>query len=195
MHTRRLITWLLGLWLGLAAMSGAMATLSFRTAGTVLKHFPSEAEPLMNRLGETGARELLRFQAAEFNRAMFEWTGLVTLGIGFVIAILLLFQNYSRKTIIFGFVLLLAECAGQFLLTPQMTALGRTLDFRSDAAPAERAQFAGLHQIFGAAALLRIGSALTITVLLIRRGSGLRGRRRGEEIDAVDDSDDGHIDR
>jgi hypothetical protein len=110
MHTRRLSMLILGLWLGLTFAMLFVATQNFR--------------------GVDNTRLLLRYQIAELNRFYFDWYGVAQITLAFSLAACLLFATNGNK-----FVLLLAGAAilvvivEKSFLYPEITYLGRLLDF------------------------------------------------------------------
>lgn len=145
----------------------------------------------LQTIGEPMTEQLFRYVAAEINRTLFEASGLAELGLVFAIACLLFLQNYSRPATLLAGVLLLAALASHFLVTPQVVAQGRILDFRGpDAMLVERARFAKLHTMYGVLTIFRLLCGAGITGILLYR----RSRRRGDKVDGIDHAENGHID-
>jgi len=196
MHTRRLITFLLGFWFSVVLTIASVATIAFRVAGNTSKTPPAEPARALNVIGDEMTGLLFRYVAAEINRYLFETSGLVELALVFVIACLLFFQNYSRTATILAGVLLLMTCASQFLLTPQVVSQGRLLDFRPvEMMLPERARFAQIHMFFGIMTVLRLICGAAIATILLKRSGTRYGRRRGDQVDAIDNAEDRHINR
>jgi hypothetical protein len=195
MHTRRLITFLLGAWFTLILTIGGVATIAFQVAHNVSKAPPGEAALALHAVEEPMREPLFRYAAAEINRKLFELTGLGELAILFALASLLLLQNYSRAATILAGVMLLAATASYFLLTPQVVALGRILDFRPvEMALEDRARFAKVHMLYGATTVFRLLCGVWLGGIMLYRGSNSRMRRRRGNGDTVDNSQDSHID-
>ncbi|MBI2689429.1 MAG: hypothetical protein HYX27_24240 [Acidobacteria bacterium] len=192
MHIRRLITFLLGVWFTMVVTIGVVASTTFKVATYAAKSPPGEPARALFLIGEPMTEKLFRFIAAEINRTMFETSGLIELGLVFAIVSLLFLQNYSRLATTIAGVLLLAACASHFLLTPQVVALGRILDFRAEGMMVqERTRFANLHMAYGLLTIFRLACGVWITGIFLNRRSR---RRNGQKIEVIDDADNGHVD-
>jgi hypothetical protein len=195
MHTRRLITFLLGLWFALILTIGTVTTVSLHVAQNVAKTPPGPPSRALVLVGQPMTAQIFQFIASEINRTLFEMAGIAELAVVFALACLLLFNNYSRTATILAGVLLLMTFASQFLLVPQMVAQGRLIDFRpDDMMLTEVARFASVRRLFGLLAVLRILCVVWISGILLFRGPNSRMRRRGSKVDTVDDAKNSHID-
>ena len=194
MHTRRLITFLLGAWFALILTIAGVAATGFQVARNVANTPPADAARALFSVGEPMTGQLFRYVAAEINRTLFEVSGLAELGILFVVAAALLVQNYNRGATVLAGVLLLAAFASHFLLTPQVVALGRMLDFRPvEMLLADRSRFANLHMLFGVLTVFRLLAGVWLGGIMLWRGPNSRTRRSRGNIDSVDDSQNGHV--
>lgn len=130
MHSRRVACFLLGIWLGAAILMAWVATENFRSVDRLLAK-PSPAALLsLKTLGPAGARMLLRYQASEQNRWLFEAWGTVQLIGGSGFFLFLLFGTREGKyPLILVLVMLAVVLLQLFLLTPAMISLGRLVDF------------------------------------------------------------------
>lgn len=188
MHTRRLITFLLGAWFALVLTVAGVAMTGTNVAVIISKSPPPEPGRALNVIGQPMTEELFHFVAAEVNRAVFEATGLFELVLVLVLSILLFVSNYNRTATILSSVLLLAVCSSHFLVTPQLVAQGRLLDFRPvEMMLNERVRFANVERLFAGLMIFRVICATWISVILIHRGQNSRMRRRStDKVDAVD---------
>ena len=140
--------------------------------------------------------QMFRYVAAEINRTLFEVSGLLELGILSALVSILLLQNYNRAATTLAGLLLVAAVASHFLLTPQVVAQGRVLDFRPvDMLVADRARFARLHMLYGGLTIFRLLAGALLTGIMLYRGPNSRMWRRKGNIDAVDDAENGHVNR
>jgi hypothetical protein len=173
MHTRRLIAFLLGVWFALVGTIGVVTAVGQRL--------------------DSGAAKPA---AAEVSRILFESFGLVEVALLFAILCLLFLQNYSRAATILAGVVLLLAVASHFLLTPDVVAYGRILDFRAaNEAATERARFANLQRMFGILAVLRLAGSGGVTGILLHRRRESRTRRRSDKVDTVNHAENSHVDR
>lgn len=194
MHTRRLITFLLGAWFALILTVAGVTITGFHVTSNVVKAPPGEAARALILVGDSMTNQLFLYIAAEINRTILELSGLAELGILLALASFLLLQNYSRVATILAGVLVLAAFASHFLLTPQVVAQGRVLDFRgAEAMIVERAQFTNIQRLYWIVTVFRLLCALWIAVLMMYRGPNSRLRRRRGNGDAVDNPENSHI--
>ncbi len=141
----------------------------------------------VHTLGRTETRVFLRHLVAEQNRFYFEqweWSQLA-FGLGFVL--LLVFGSRPPKlAILFSLGMLAIVLAQRFGLTPQISKLGRELDFSTAAGSSQKTTFWTLHGIYSGVELLKIAFALVVAGLfVIRRQPDKRMFAREIELDEV----------
>ena len=106
-----------------------VATQNFGTVDRVLAAPPHEAEQMFQTLGPENARLLLRYLAGEENRLFFvswEWAQ-IGLGLALTAALLLAIKNRLLGGMAGAMVII--ALFQRFRVTPEMIALGRTVDF------------------------------------------------------------------
>src|SRR5438046_1418019 len=177
MHFRRFTCVLLGVWLGGVIMMVIMAAQSFRTVDRILIEPSAGAEPVLKRMGYETARTLLRWEAGEQNRRMFEISENVQLAMGVAVLFILLFGSTEGKYALgLSLVLLAVVILQRFLLTPLMISLGRLVDFVPEATHApERIKFSVLHHGYSALEVFKCLCCLLLAGKLLvrtRRKSG-----------------------
>ena len=196
MHTRRLITFLQGLWFALLLSTAGMALLSPRVADNISKTPPDVPARSLNVIGEKMTGQIFVFVAVEIQRTACEISGWMEIILISILAFLLFIQNYSRMATVIAGVLFVAATAAHFLITPQMIAQSRTLDFRPDEMMLlERARLANLNLMYAVMICLRLLLGAWMTGVMIYRGPNSRLRRRTSRVDAVDDAENSHVDR
>src|SRR5689334_13835082 len=96
--------------------------------------------------------------------------------LGVVLFLVLLFGSLPNRLMLLLTLLMLGiVLVMHFYLTPEITRLGRTIDFVSPGTPlAERSRFWTFHGVYSACELVKFGLGTVLAVLLVRR------RRRGE---------------
>ena len=195
MHTRRVITFLLGAWFALVLTVSFVTTAGYQVAGNVAKTPPTEPGRALVIIGEPMTEKLFRYVASEINRTLFESAGWAELVLVFALLSLLFLQNYSRPATIVSAVLFLGVCATKFLLTPQIVGQGRLLDFRAlDMLQSEQSRFANLQIAYGILTAFKMICGAWVGAILLFRGPNSRMRRRRSNVDAVDDAENGHVD-
>ena len=198
MHSRRFLAFFVGLWLaGLMVVSFITST-SFRSVNAAMENPPHEASKWVEILGKDRIRTLLLHNTAEVNRNVLEIWGYADIVLCVFIFITAVMIKSGKPAIIASALLLILGLASVYLLTPQVVAVGRLLDFRpSFPVPPEMAQFASLNGMFTGLGVIRGLTALAMAGILIHRTSKTRSRRssRIDEIDAVDNTNNRHINR
>jgi MFS superfamily sulfate permease-like transporter len=180
MHFRRLVSFLLGLWIGGSLFMAFVATQNFRSVDRLLGDAGARAEPLLRTLGQPEARMLFRHFVSEQNRFYFvtwEWAQLL---IGALVLLLMTLGSREHKvTIGLAAAMVAIVLVFRFILTPQITELGRVLDFQSPDLPSDtRNRFRELHTAYSSAEVVKwiLGLAV-IGIMIVRR------RRRPETPD------------
>lgn len=195
MSTRRLVAFLLGIWLGGSLLVFAVASEGSRSPDQVLASPSLAVVKIVESIGHDAARMLLQHQASELNRHYLETWGVAQLIIGLAVFATLLFATREGKWLVtVSLVMLLLAALMRYLLTPDLVNYGRQLDFAVQAAKtAEQTRFAAVSRAYGVAEMVKCGLGLILLGMLLRRGE--RKRRSFRKIHAVDDANDGHVDR
>src|SRR5882762_8209151 len=150
MHFRRFAALLLGAWLAGCVFMDMVSTQNFRSVDHLLAAPPPQiAERMQAMGGHDPARAFLRYQASELNRAYFD--------------------NWERAQIVLGAVLMLGlVLLMHFYLTPEITRLGRAIDFVSPGTPSpDRTRFWTFHGAYSACELAKLGLGTMLAVLLV----------------------------
>jgi hypothetical protein len=179
MHFRRFAALLLGFWLAGCVFMDMVATQNFRSVDRLLAAPPPQiAERIQAMGGHDLARAFLRYQASELNRSYFDNWERAQIVLGAVLFFVLLFGSAPNRLLLLltllmlGLVLLM-----RFYLTPEITRLGRGMDFVSPSTPSpDRARFWTFHGAYSACELVKFGLGTVLAVLLVRR------RKRGEPV-------------
>ncbi len=195
MHTRRLIAFLLGAWLGGSLLVAFLTNENLRVVDHVLATPSPKISKMLETAGHDDLRTLLRFQAAEQNRL---WTGyweVAQMVLGLAIFLVLLFGTSERRLVLTPPLAMSAVVAiMHWVLTPDMIDLGRSVDF----APAYqvRQELARMHLIQNAYLGMEIlkfalGLALLGYLLVSKRSRRSYVRK---QVHSVHHPDHGHID-
>jgi len=191
MHARRLACFLLGLWLAGGLFMAWVATESFHEVDRLLSHTDPTATLHYQPLGDE-ARPLMRFQASEFNRHLFSVWESCQLGFGLAFFAAMLFWSHENKLVLGGILVLLVLTALQkFLFSPEILALGRTLDFTGpNLNQPERNQFWIAHTAYTAVEVTKWLIALLLTARMVFSSSRSgRSRDSRHKFDRVDKRD------
>jgi hypothetical protein len=197
MHTRRLATLLLGAWLAGSLFMTWVAIGNFQSVESVLKSQSAKVQREINDIGLARSRALLRHHASEQNRHYFYNWEITELVLAVVLLLVVLFATNGNKFILgLSAWMLLLTVVMHFAITPQVTEIGRALDFTSiDEMPAERAVFWNYHKSYSTLAVVKIISGIVLGVRLLYNTSQLRRRSSDsrKKVKTVDDADHSHI--
>jgi hypothetical protein len=179
MHFRRFAALVLGIWLAGCVFMDMVATQNFRSVDRLLAAPPPPiAERVQAMGGHDLARAFLRYQASELNRSYFDNWERAQIVLGAVLFLVLLFGSPPNRLMLLLTLLMLGlVLVMHFYLTPEITLLGRTIDFVSPGTPSPgRTRFWTFHGAYSACELVKFGMGTVLAVLLVRR------RRRSEVV-------------
>lgn len=173
-----------------------ISTENYRTADRILEFGNPAATLQFRTLGPAATRQVLRYQAAELNRYYFESWEVVQIMVGSLFFFFLLFGTREDKfSLLMALLLVLAVVGQRFFLTPEISSLGRVLDFvPGDGYYPGRRKLPILQNAYRAVELTKLG----IGVLLV--GRLIVGRRRSssgnvrQELDLINKANYRHID-
>ena len=186
MHFRRLASLLVGAWLAGCLFMDLVATQNFRSVDRLLSTPSAQASEHIRAMGgHDTARAFLRYQVSEQNRWYFENWERIQIGLSMLLLLVLLFGSVADRFALLLTVLMLAVVlAMHFFLTPEITRLGRSIDFTPRGTPsAERTRFWTFHGAYSATELVKLGLGVALAARLLRR----KKRREiiGNDIDAT----------
>lgn len=175
MHIRRLASFLLGAWLAGSFFMVLVVMHNIDAVDRLMTAPPRQVSLSVELLSDPVARNFFRYQANELNRWYFEtweWAQLV-LGAGLIAA--LVASGRRRSGLIFSGLMLLSVVAMRFALTPQITRLGRLVEFAPIGQRAsERALLSSFHNGYFALETLKIVLGLVLLSSLLRRHASHR---------------------
>lgn len=188
MHTRRFSLMILGIWVGLSVAMMFVAVENFRSVDRLLEAPVQRAAKLLEPMGHESSRMLMRYHSSELNRHFFEAYGTVQIGLAVILTVSLLFAtNGNKPTLGLCLAAVFVVLFEKYWLTPEITYLGRLIDFvPPDAPSAERARFWSFHSTYST---MEVVKSLLITVIAIRmlvKTEHRRSRRsRNDEAEAL----------
>jgi hypothetical protein len=191
MHARRLATFFLGLWLGGSLFMVWMARQNLRGVDRLLSREDPVATLQLKPLGNDAAT-ILRYTASEQNRWYYHKWEIIQLVFGAAFLAIMLFGSRENKFILLGVLVLFLTVALQnLLITPELTALGRVLDFAPpDQAAPDRNRFWIVQTAHMGVEAAKCAVLLLLTgqMVLSRKRSG-RSRDSRRELNGVDKAD------
>jgi hypothetical protein len=194
MHFRRFAALLLGAWLGGCLLMDMVATQNFRAVDRLLAAPSLDAAERIRALGgHEGARIFLRYEAAEENRWYFENWERIQIGLGLALFFVLLFGSFpDNLTLALVLVMFAIVMVMRFFITPEITRLGRMIDFVPPGTPSgERTRFWMFHGAYSGSELVKLGLGVWLAARLAWRHRILQTA----QVDTVDKRDHSHIDR
>jgi hypothetical protein len=194
MHHSRISAFLVGSLLLGSLFLAFVATHNFRAVDAVLNSPPPEASKMIQTLGDSNARQLLRYLAGEENRGYFEAWELAQIALGAALVGFLLFGVKNRFLAGLAGAILVLTLFQHFKITPDLLWMGRSIDFLPRASESQvRDQFWKLHGIYGGIEVVKMLLSATIAGFLfpMRR----RRVRQRVEVDPVDYANHRHVNR
>ncbi len=191
MHTRRIVTFLLGIWVGCSLLLGFLTLENFRSPNLVLSS-PAQAEAKMiEKIGEDDARLLLRHLAMEQSRSYFGLWEDAQMVLGGTLLLLLLMSSQTRMfPVLMAAAMLLVVLFQHFAVLPEMIFRGREADFPpGNANIAIQARVWTLGQIYvGLEALKLIVGCILTSYLFVFYADPTRSksRRRSSSSRAIE---------
>ncbi|HLY63078.1 MAG TPA: DUF4149 domain-containing protein [Terriglobia bacterium] len=162
----------LGIWIGITVFMWFAAGRSFATVERVLLSQNPQYVKITKPLSPTETRELLRNLASEINRTYFSAYGWTQVVLAIALLFLLLRQT-PRDTaalVITGAMLAIVLVLA-VVVTPQIIALGRSIDFvPRNPPPPEMGRFGMLHGAYTGLDGLKLLAGLGLLVRWIVRG-------------------------
>src|SRR5450631_3152240 len=96
MHTRRVVTFLLGIWMGGSVLLGFLTLENFRSPSLVLNSPASAEVKMIEKLGQEETRLMLRHLAMEQSRSYLAIWEDAEIAVGVVLLLLLLLSSQTR---------------------------------------------------------------------------------------------------
>jgi len=173
-----------------------VATQNFRTVDRILLDPHLGAAQDLKTLGHDTARMMLRWEAGEQNRVLFEIWETVQLAMGMSVLFVLLFGSTEGKyALALSLLLIVLVILERFFLTPMMVGLGRLIDFVPETAHSpERIKFKVLHMGYAGLETCKFVIAMLLSAKLIVRTRKKSSQAAGD-VDVVDKTYHRHVNR
>jgi hypothetical protein len=171
MHYRRIVCFLLGVWLGGGILMAWYGARSFHTVETIMTDSNPGFVMQTKTLGPAVTRMVLRYAVAEQNRWLFRnWENL-QICMAILFFCYLLFGTMEGKFSLGVMLAMLAVTLLQRLvISPELGLSARTIEYiPSDLAAQERARFWLLHNAYLAMEALKLGLGLILGIIVMSR--------------------------
>ncbi len=199
MHSRRLACLLLGIWLAGGIFLAFVTRQNLRGADGLMDHPSPAALVQLKPMDPAATRLLLRHQASEQNRLYFETWELAQLVLGIFFFFFLLFgTTVDKYTLALPLLMLMITAAQRFVMTPEMTALGRVTDFLpGNVHSAYRIKLLLIQTGYSGAEVVKggLGVILALRLVLADWWGSSRRRDARQQLDLVDKANYGHVNR
>jgi hypothetical protein len=166
----RLAMFALGMWLAGTILVSVVAAQNFYTIDRLLAESPNATfMSLVERIGRSEARDLLRYLSSELNRLYFQLWNVTQFVIG-ALVFWLLAANRSVAKARWGVVAMLGLVVFMIVwLTPQIISLGRGLDFvPRDPAPPSLGRFGMFHGLYLILEALKLAIGIVVVYWITR---------------------------
>jgi len=192
MHYRRIVCFLLGIWLGGGILMAWYGARSFGTVESIMQQsnpgFVVQTKPL----GPAMTRTVLRYIVAEQNRWLFRNWEYMQIVLACLFFCYLLFGTTEGKFSLGVMLAMLALTVMQrFLISPDLGITGRTLDFApTDLAAQEHARFWLVHNANLAVEALKFGLGLILGIIVM---SSRRSADPLNQFNMIDKANHRHV--
>lgn len=187
MRNRRIVCFLMGIWIGVSAMLAFNVYRNFDAVDAVLKSPPEQADRIFKGLGPDNARMLLRYTAGLENANTYESWEDVQLVLGLLIVAVMFLSSSTRALSAVPLVMTLLVVFLHAKITTDLAWLGRSLEF-APLAPGfvTRDQFWKLHRIYEILEVVKCLLGVGLTIFLVTQSSTkvVRRRHRREPVTA-----------
>ncbi|MBC7924146.1 MAG: hypothetical protein H7039_00665 [Bryobacteraceae bacterium] len=165
MHTRRFGAFIIGMWLMGAVLIWFSTSQSLANVERIFNNPPPQVQKELNDMGSEIARQILRYQAAQYSRRVQETWEVIQLGIlGALLATSVLTAHRSWIVVGATTAMILCVSAQLFQITPVMNGLSRAYDFLPAAvAQRERDSFMNYQTWHRVLEVLKLALALLVT--------------------------------
>lgn len=175
MHTRRIATFLLGIWMGCSVLVGIAEIENLRFSSSILAAPSDEAAPFIKKAGGQDLALLLRYELVEQSRRYTYIWEEVELGLALVLGGFLFAGTQKRIfPVVFCALLFLLVMFEHFGITPELTYRGRAADFPpGNATLGAQMRLVAMGQIYASveAVKLLLGAVLSSYLFVFRARS------------------------
>lgn len=192
MFSRRVATFLLGIWIGCCLLVDVFALQGRYVAERILENPVADARDVILKAGPGNATLLLRHLSAEQTRGLLDTWEIAQLIVGGAMAVLLVFtdQRKSPAITLLGVMVVIAFFQ-HFFVMPDWTIVGREADFVPEAAafPLQSRLWA-LTQTYGALEIVKllVGGSLASYFFVMDSSKRIRRKDATREADAFNAS-------
>ena len=153
----------------------------------VLTSQPQQMQQIIFTLTDLEKKNLFRYVASEttrYNYNRWEW---MQLAIGLALVAGIVMAQEPKQFLVISGLMILTVLTCHFLLTPQLTGLGRMLDFVPlDQALAERKRFDSLGLLYTIIDYVKMGVGFGMLVQLLRRTDREKRKRRSINLEEIE---------
>jgi hypothetical protein len=193
MRYRRIVLFLLGIWLGVSAILALAAYLDFDTVDVSVKSLPEPGAKMLSQPRPEAVRAILRYGAGAQIASRYTAWEYVQLGLGLLITALLFSEASTRKWSAVSFTMTVLVVFLRLWITPDLASLGQAIEFLRPPTEPFRLQFWKLHNVYGIVEGIKaiLGTGLAVFLLVHPGGRRVRRRRHLSEEDKAAEAHQG----
>lgn len=192
MHTRRIATFLLGVWIGCSLFMDFLSLQNLRAAEWLISGASQPAAKRLKMLTQEDANLLMRYEGAEMNRRYTASWETVEIALGLALGVFTFMGTQKRWFPLVLCVIMLAAVIFQMIaISPELAFRGRETDFPpGNTTFGAQASVWSVQQMFGIveAVKLLLGGVLLSYLFVFRSGRRIRTR-----LDAVERPHHSHV--
>ena len=181
MHYRRIACWLLGAWFVGSLAISRITSLNYAAPDRVLESSMEEIHRIAIGRGRPVARSLMRYMAADLNRAYladWEWA---ELAIGAVVILVLFVDRQKRALIVLAASAMILVTFQHFWLTPEIDYLEQVRSFPPPGPPPADFRFDRMQMLYTAVEIAKLLLVFGLTAMLVKM-QGQRQRTRVRRV-------------
>ncbi len=196
MKSRGFSCLVLGIWLACGMAVFFAGVDNSRNVERMVRDPNAGAALRMQKLGERDSILLLRFAADKENRRLAEVWANVQFGLSFIFFFYLLFATGENKAVLAGGLALVVIVAIQrFFVIPEVAGLGKLLDFIPDSDPSTyRGRYHAMRMTYLCMEIVKWVMQGMLAAYFCARTRRI-SRNAGNQLNVVNKTDYGHIDR
>jgi hypothetical protein len=158
MFSRRLATFVLGIWMGCCALVDILALEGHRIANLLLDSPGPDVKGVLTKAADAQVATLLHHMASEQTRAIFDNWEQAQLVLALAMLVTLVFTDQRKiLAVLMCAAMAMLVLVQHFVVTPDLNSLGRSADFLAEAGSFSiRAQTWTLVQIYGGLETLKL---------------------------------------
>lgn len=181
MHYRRIACWLLGAWFVGSLAVSRITSINYGAAERVLESEVTQIHTIAIGRGRPVARSLMRYMAADLNRAYFEDWEWTEIALGFGVMLVLFIDRQKRALIVLAASATILVAFQHFWVTPEIVYLEQVRSFPPQGPPPAEFRFDRMQMLYTSVEIAKLLLLLGLTAMLVKM-QGQRQRTRVRRV-------------